>query len=255
MAEVLTLQLGGVKQTVILRGVSADNPVLLFLHGGPATSEFNLIRKSCPKLEEIFTVAHWEQRGAGLSFSEDVTAESMTTAQMVEDAAELAAYLSARFEQPQIYVMGHSWGTFLGIKLVHKYPALFVAYIGFGQVSSFLRSEQVGYDWLVGRLKEEGDQENLEVFSAYPRPDESLKTTEDWMAYLGLHRALCQKYGGGNSHYEEWDFAKMKNLYDETPEYGENGCEAILIPGLGFSQPLLMGEFVFADLFDGFTTF
>ncbi len=102
VAEIVSLELGGVRQSVILRGVSLDNPVLLFLHGGPGTSEFSLLRNACPKLEEVFTIAHWEQRGSGLSFSDEVTAESMTTAQLVEDAAELTAYLSKRFNQPKI---------------------------------------------------------------------------------------------------------------------------------------------------------
>ena len=89
IAELHTLNLGGVLQTVIIRGLSIHNPVLLFLHGGPGTSEFNLLRAHCPKIEELFTVAHWEQRGSGLSYHEDIDPKTMTTAQLVEDAAEL----------------------------------------------------------------------------------------------------------------------------------------------------------------------
>ena len=58
IAEIETIELGGVTQTVILRGASLANPILLFLHGGPGTSEFSLVRQRCPELEELFTVAH-----------------------------------------------------------------------------------------------------------------------------------------------------------------------------------------------------
>ncbi len=255
IAEIETIELGGVTQTVILRGASLANPVLLFLHGGPGTSEFSLVRQRCPELEELFTVAHWEQRGSGLSYHEDIDPETMTLAQIVEDAAELTRSLCERFEKPKIYVMGHSWGTLVGANLVHKYPELFEAYIGFGHVASTLRSEQVGYDWLIAQLTEAGDHENLERFSALPRPDETIETFEEWNTYLREHRPLCQKYGGGNSHYEEWDTEKIITMYDETPEYGVKGSERVMLPGLMFSIEHLLSAFVFQDLFKSLTEF
>ena len=152
--------------------------------------------------------------------------------------------------------MGHSWGTNVGIHLAHKYPKLFKAYIGFGQIASQLRSEQVSYDWLIAQLQEAADLENLEKFSALPRPSsESLVTSEAWHQYLSQHRPLCQKYGGGNSHYEEWDVAKVIALYNDTPEYGVNGFEDIVAPGLAFSLKHLIFEFISLDLFAKMTNF
>ena len=244
IAEIKTLTLGDVTQAVIIRGISVENPVLLFLHGGPGTSEFKLLRDHCPQLEELFTIAHWEQRGSGLSYHETIDPQTMTIAQLVEDAAELARYLKERFQQDQIYLMGHSWGTKLGVALAHQYPELFRAYIGFGQVGDQLRSEQVGYDWLISQMREAGDQENLDAFSAIPRPSaEVLVTTEDWLKYMSAHRPLCQKYGGGTTRFEEFDTEKVIKLYNETPEYGVDGFEDSVLPGLNFSLQHLVSRF------------
>jgi len=143
----------------------------------------------------------------------------------------------------------------LGIRLIHRYPEPFSAYIGFGQVAHTLHSEQLGYDWLISKLTEEDDQENLAKLRAHPRPDESLKTGEEWMNYLGVHRPLCQKYGGGNSHYEEWSSERIVQMYIETPEYGEEGVMGKLVPGLNFTIEHLSEEFVFVNLVDQFTEF
>lgn len=248
IAEIKTLTLGEVTQTVIIRGVSLENPVLLFLHGGPGSSEFNLLRYKCPKVEEIFTVAHWEQRGSGLSYHEAIDPQTMTMAQLIEDAAELAQFLKARFKQDKVYLMGHSWGTKLGVALIAKYPELFKTYIGFGQVGDQLRSEQISYDWLITQLQEAGDQDNLDTFSAIPRPSsETLVTTEDWLNYVVVHRQLCQKYGGGTTHFEELSTEKIIKLFNETSEYGTNGFEDIFLPGVNFSLEHLISEFFNLD--------
>ena len=255
VAEIAQIQLGGLEQTVIIRGISDQRPVLLFIHGGPGTAEFNLLRQCCPDIEKVFMVAHWEQRGSGLSFSSDIPPESMNIEQLVEDAAELSSYLSERFNQEKIFVMGHSWGSYLGARLVHKYPALFKAFIGFGQITDFVRSEQISYDWVVTKLREIKDQENVETMLAIPRPSTEYQTNEEWRRYLSLHRPLCQKLGGGNSHYEEWDDEKIIRLYDETPEYGKSGAEKVLLPGLNFTLKYLIQELYTANLFNDHTDF
>lgn len=254
IAEITKVQLGGLEQTVIIRGSSDKRPVLLFVHGGPGTAEFQLLRQRCPELEELFIVAHWEQRGSGLSFSPEIPPETMTIEQLVEDGAELSRYLSERFNQEKIFVMGHSWGSYLGARLAHRHPKLFKAFIGFGQLTHFIRSEQRSYDWLISKLREVGDQENAEALSEIPRPSADY-TAEDWGRYLSAHRPLCQRHGGGNSHYEEWDSAKIMRLYDETPEYGEGGAEKVMLPGLNYSLQHLRREMSAANLIVGYTEF
>ena len=94
------------------------------------------------RLEKYFIVCYWDQRGAGMSFSRSLDPASMTIEQMVEDTRQMTEYLKQRFNQEKIFIMGHSWGSFLGIKTVEKYPENYWAYIGIGQVTNQIESER-----------------------------------------------------------------------------------------------------------------
>ena len=142
------IPVGGMDQYLVIRGEDADKPVLLMLHGGPGTPEFPLMRDPNLVLEKEFVVVHWEQRGAGKSFSPDIPVESMTTNQLIADAAEVSNYLRKRFKQEKIYLMGHSWGSFLGILTAQRYPKLFHAYVGIGQVASQYQAEKLSLAWV-----------------------------------------------------------------------------------------------------------
>ena len=80
-----------------------NNPVLLYIHGGPAFPNYFLIDKYKPGLEEYFTVCYWEQRGGGLSYTPEVTLESMNFGQLSSDAIEVTKYLLDRFDKRKIY--------------------------------------------------------------------------------------------------------------------------------------------------------
>ena len=64
-------------------------------------------------LEELFTVVWWEQRRTGLSYRSDIPAETMTVDQFVADTLAMTNYRRARFGKERIYLMGHSWGSFI----------------------------------------------------------------------------------------------------------------------------------------------
>ncbi len=59
-------------------------------------------------LEEHFVVVNWDQPGAGKSFHA-VPHSELTPERYVADARALTLYLSRRFDQPRIYVLGESW--------------------------------------------------------------------------------------------------------------------------------------------------
>ena len=61
------INIGGFKQWIQVRSRDKDNPILLFLHGGPGAG-FLAIAHTCQDTwEEHFTVVQWDQRGAGKS--------------------------------------------------------------------------------------------------------------------------------------------------------------------------------------------
>ena len=127
------VELGGLKQWICVRGESVDKPLLLILHGGPGDAEVIPFRWYNAGVEKDFIVVHWDQRGAGKSFSPSIPKDSMTIEQILSDAHELVDYLKKSFGKEKIYLLGHSWGSMLGALLASRYPEDFVAYIGMGQ--------------------------------------------------------------------------------------------------------------------------
>jgi pimeloyl-ACP methyl ester carboxylesterase len=127
--------IGGIKQWVQIRGENRDNPVLLFVHGGPGSSTLPM-SSSWQPWEKYFTVVQWDQRGAGRTYGAtgDATAPTMTLERMTQDGIELAEYLRTHLHKDKIVLVGHSWGSFLGIYIVKQRPDLFYAYVGTGQV-------------------------------------------------------------------------------------------------------------------------
>ena len=190
------IELGGIEQYLIIRGFDLSNPILLFLHGGPGTPELSYVKKYNPELEKEFVVVYWEQRAAGKSFNKAISSETMNTKQFIEDTRELSEYLMVRFNKKKIYLMGHSWGSFLGINTIKKYPNLYHCYFGIGQVANQFRSEKISFDWVKKYAKKIEDKSGLNKLNAItmPKKDDDSKS---WLDFLLVERGLIDKYGGG----------------------------------------------------------
>ena len=204
------ITLGGVKQYLIIRGADSTKPVMLFLHGGPGSPEFTFINKTNPHLEKNFVMVYWEQRGAGKSYSKKVKGESMTVPQLISDTRELTLFLAKRFKQEKIFLMGHSWGSFLGILTSYQYPELYHAYFGIGQVCDQYRGESVSFEWVKEQAKIRNDKKGLKKLSSMTFPD-SLATTDTWINFIMYERMYVSKYGGGVTREMKsmWPYIKM----------------------------------------------
>lgn len=157
ISERVAVKIGGISQGMIIQSADPASPVMLFLHGGPGMTEFFMEQDYPTGLDRHFTMVWWEQRGAGMSFSADIPPETMTMKQMIADTVEVADYLRARFGQDRILLLGHSWGSYLGIQVAAAAPDRFLAYIGMAQIAHQLRSEVMARDYLIGAYRERGD--------------------------------------------------------------------------------------------------
>ncbi|MGD8403637.1 MAG: alpha/beta hydrolase [Anaerolineales bacterium] len=168
ISEKTLVDINGLKQGMFIKGKDINNPVLLFVHGGPGMPEYWLTQRYPTGIEDHFTVVWWEQRGAGLSYSPDIPPESMTAEQFVADAIEVTNYLRKRFGQEKIYLMAHSWGSYIGIQAAAHEPDLYYAYIGVGQISHQIQSEQLAYQYALAYYKENGNTNMLRKLEAAP---------------------------------------------------------------------------------------
>ena len=154
--------IGGIRQKILIQGDNIANPILLWLHGGPGSPAMLLGHHFSSELRRHLTIVHWDQRGAGLSYSPELEAEQISEDLIESDAAELTRWLARRFNKKKIYLLGHSFGSVIGLRLAAAHPELFCAYIGVGQVIEPSRSEELTYAWLEHTLRQVGDQEGLE---------------------------------------------------------------------------------------------
>lgn len=171
ISEKTFVTIGGIRQGMFIRSKNSHNPVLLYVHGGPAFPNYFLIEKYNPGLEEHFTVCYWEQRGGGLSYSPDILLETMTFEQLTSDAIEVTNYLRQRFGKEKIYLMAHSGGSPIAIQAVAKAPQLYSAYIGMAQITNQSESERIAYKYMVEQYTMKGNLKALDELKKYPLLD------------------------------------------------------------------------------------
>ena len=129
-----------------IKGESSNNPVILFLHGGPGFPLSPFAQHFQSPLEKNYTVVHWDQRGAGKSYP-NTPPETMNLEQFVRDAYDVVQHLKMLLKKDTVILMSHSWGGILGINLISRYPEDFSAYIGIGQVVDYKKSLSLGYEF------------------------------------------------------------------------------------------------------------
>ncbi len=188
VAEAGFWRLGDLDQWVMVRGRSAANPLLVFLHGGPGSSETALLRAFNAALEDAFTVVYWDQRGAGRSYRPSIPVASMTVERFVADLDELIERLLARFGQRRVVLVGHSWGSALGVLYAGRFPAKVAAYVGVGQVADMAASEAASYAFALEKARERGHRRAIRQLEAIGPPPHTLKTLATqrrWLMAMG----------------------------------------------------------------------
>jgi pimeloyl-ACP methyl ester carboxylesterase len=167
IASLELLPIGDVEQYVLIRGHDASNPVLLFLHGGPGMPAMYLAHAFQRELERDFVVVHWDRRGAGKSFGALRAGETPTVGQTLEDTLELTRHLRIRLLQDRIYLVGHSWGSYLGLLAIRASPEYYRAFVGMGQVAADAeRTNAVRRNFVVRSAAASGDSDVVERIEA-----------------------------------------------------------------------------------------
>lgn len=201
IAELFPAEIGGMTQWLQIRGADREAPILLWLHGGPGSAQMPLHAVTA-SLGRDFVVVHWDQRGAGKSNPRNFDPASMTLEQFLSDAREVTELLRERVGDQPLIVLGHSWGTMLGTRLVARWPDDYAGYIGIGQQVNTLNGAALALDWL-----------------RRVAPDAGLaaKSPEDFREHSRYVRLmqLLESHGGGMNV----SFASMLPRALAAPEY------------------------------------
>jgi pimeloyl-ACP methyl ester carboxylesterase len=237
-------RIGGIDQWVNVRGQDRDNPVILFVHGGPASPLTPTIWQFQRPLEEYFTMVNYDQRGAGKTYGETDPAsigDSIHIPRYIDDAIEVAEYVRKRYHKDKVILMGHSWGTIVAMGAALKRPDLFYAYVGVGQVISVRENERVSYDYALQQAKEHNNTDALEeLASIAPYPGDQPITRER----IITARKWPQYYGGLTAYRSESPYFFNAPLL--SPEYTAAQRQAI-DEGNVYTLGRILPEFVEVD--------
>jgi pimeloyl-ACP methyl ester carboxylesterase len=240
--ELRAVQIGGIPQWISVRGHDRRNPILLFIHGGPASTEMPVSWMYQSAWEDYFTVVQWDQRGAGKTYVANdpkVVEPTITGERMIADAEEMAAYLRAHYGRQKIFVLGHSWGSIMGLELARRHPDWLHAYIGMGQMIYGRDNERLGYDWSLQRARathEDAAVKELEAIAPYPRADGTVT-----IAQILKQREWVIHFGGLTWGRPDFDYAQ--DAAKLSPDYTrkELAPEEGIGESLGKLLPTMMG--------------
>jgi pimeloyl-ACP methyl ester carboxylesterase len=191
--EEMFVPIGGIDQWITIKGDDDNNPVVLFLHGGPGDALSPFADAMFQGWEKEFTLVQWDQRGAGRTYGKSGPSiePTMTVERMADDGIEVAQFLAKHLNKKKIIIYGGSWGSILGIYMAHARPDLFYAYVGDAQLVNTRKNESASYARVLEMARAAGDQEAITALTAIgPPPWDSLKK---WPVFAKTRRAYQSK--------------------------------------------------------------
>jgi pimeloyl-ACP methyl ester carboxylesterase len=218
-----TLSIGGIKQFVSIKGKDNRDPLLLFLHGGPGNSVIHYAEKFTHKLQEHFIVVQWDQRNAGKTLTLNNSQGPVTIELFERDTHEIIDTLLRRFHQPKLYLVGHSWGTFLGFYMAKSYPELLYAYLPICPMVNQLESERLILALMKEKASKTANEKALQELALVKVPFENgrqLYFHRKWVLdYMGSKAKINEK------QVQEWatmwlplfNEASKDNLFESAP--------------------------------------
>jgi pimeloyl-ACP methyl ester carboxylesterase len=235
VASLEQVMLGGVPQWILIRGNNVGNPILLKLHGGPGQAEMATVGFN-GLLEKDFVVVEWDQRGSGKSAKSIEPRSAMNIGQFAEDTRELTELLLKRFGQRNLILVGHSWGSVVGLKTVQKYPGLYRAFVSTGQIAGYSEGLTVGYRFLVDEAKKRDNVDALgELMKIGPPPyigrdgEDKREAFGKWLGRFGALWHSPEKFDRMG-----WMISSMEYSWPEKLSYTRAAQESfeLLLPEL-----------------------
>jgi pimeloyl-ACP methyl ester carboxylesterase len=217
------VQINGIKQWLSIKG-SSEKPILLFLHGGPGNSVMGYADKFTNKLAENFLIVLWDQRESGQTIHLNHSPVPLSVKLFVSDGVEVIQHLTKRFQKKKIFLMGHSWGGFLALRLAQEVPDLIEACVAMSPMVDQIRSEQMALEWMKQQAVAGSNTTAIDELAKVKIPFE---TTEDlflhrkWLALLGHRKPPDHDF------VEAWSItwlylfmeASRMNLFQVAPSY------------------------------------
>ena len=214
-----TINIGGIKQYILIEGKDSSKPLLLFLHGGPGGSLMSKADQITGKLQQHFIVVNWDQRETGETLRLNKSTQPLTISLFYNDTHDLIDSLLKRFRRPKLYLAGYSWGTGLGFYIADKYPELLYAYIAISPVINQWESEKIALEMLKTKVSSKGLKELSQVKIPFENA-EQLYFHRKWLfSYNGqkfvsitFRKSVMQAWSA--TWFSVWTEASAINLFE-----------------------------------------
>ncbi|WP_304942218.1 alpha/beta fold hydrolase [Vallitalea guaymasensis] len=224
------VSIGGIKQHIMVRG-NPQNPIILFIHGGPGIPYSCISDCFQENIEQDFLVVNWDQRGAGKSYNENIPIDTMNLEQFIIDLMEVVDYLLNTYKKNKLFLSAQSIGSVYGLMSVHRFPDKFYGYISTGQIVDTIENEKVSYNLIFNEAKKLNNTEAIKELSEIGNPP-----YKDMIHDIGIERKWLSILG-----YIEKNFGVF--------EYISNNCTReeldIIMKGQEFSV-----NHLFADIYE-----
>lgn len=168
------VSIGGIEQFISIQAQDKTHPVLLYLHGGPGESVMQQAESFTKKLQEHFVVVQWDQRETGKTKKLNPSPKPITVERMQEDTYSMVKYLLEKFGREKLYLVGHSWGTYLGFHLADQHPQLLYAYVAISPLVDQVESERMVMNMLKEHAKQTSNERAAKELATVKVPFESL---------------------------------------------------------------------------------
>ena len=219
IAELRSVELNGRKEWITLRGNDKNAPILLFLAGGPGGTQMAATRYELAELEEHFVVVNWDQPGSGKSRF-GISKQELCVQTYIDDGIALTEYLREQFGQEQIYLMGESWGSALGIFLINECPEYYAGFIGTGQMVDFEETEIIDYRKAIEIAKESGDEKMIQILIEQGEPlyyeGNIALLSSTYLNYLSMYMSRNSEITNGGYNTFRDMFASEYGLIDSV---------------------------------------
>ncbi len=184
--------ISGIRHYLLHYRSKPEDPVFLFIHGGPGQSEASFAYMVEEYAGRNYNIVYYDQRGSGKTYLKNKKARPNTEI-LKRDLFEVVKYLERVYQKDKIGILGHSWGSVLGSMFALEHPEHVLAYIGCGQVINLVENETTGFSKLkdaVIKGKNRKDLKKLAKIGEYPSDHFDMKEYRK----MGMVRDLQAKY-------------------------------------------------------------
>lgn len=188
ISEIRDVKINGTEHSFLIRGTNRNNPVVLFVHGGPGCSEIPYVVKYQKRLENYFTIVHYDQRGSGKSYHRKEDYSDLTVPKLMEDLKCIITYVCEELAKDKIILAGHSFGTDIALRTAAVFPDKIMAYMGIGQMAYTALSEKEGLAYCLKKAKK---SHRLKDYAALLRMRDQIETGRG-----AVPRSYIRRYGG-----------------------------------------------------------